>query len=120
MACEGDDMNAWRILALGVATLALVSIAGAQSVQRQGVVDRWAITNFPLFGVAVTPTDSTALAFPMAIRADADGTVTATCVGDGLSGTAVTLNLVAGEFFPCQVIEVQDTGTDAITIHGFY
>jgi hypothetical protein len=89
-------------------------------VQTQGQADRWTLTNFPLYGAAVTPTDSLALNPPRSIRADADGAVTATCVGQGISGTAITLNLVAGEFFPCQVIEVQDTGTDAITIHGFW
>jgi hypothetical protein len=73
-----------------------------------------------LYGVVVTPTDATALTRPMAIRVNADGAVSATCAGDGVSGTALTLTLVAGEFFPCQVIEVNNTGTDEITIHGFY
>lgn len=104
--------------------LALLGVVGWSWAQTLNVpvstVSSWAYTNYPLYGVAITPTDSVALSAPMSIRPDADGAVTATCVGQGLGGTAVTLNMVAGEFFPCQVIEVQDTGTDAITIHGFY
>jgi len=106
------------------ATVAALLVGGslfAQSANNIGaVVPTWTYTQFPLFGVVVTPTDATALARPMSIRVNADGAVNATCVGQGVSGTALTLTLVAGEFFPCQVIEVNDTGTDAITIHGFY
>ena len=107
---------------LWVAALAAVLsvVAYAQTASNSGAtLPSWTYTQFPLYGVVVTPTDSLALR-PMAIRADADGAVSATCAGDGLGGTSFTLELVAGEFFPCQVIEVNDTGTDAITIHGFY
>lgn len=104
-----------------VAAMLAAGVIYAQSASNQGSqVSSWTFTTFPLYGVAITPHDSTRLSQPMAARADADGAVTARCSGDGPSGTALTLNLVAGEFFPCQVIMVLDTGTDAITIHGFY
>lgn len=104
--------------AIALCGLLVAGYLWAQSATNTGQqVTSWTFTNFPLYGVEVTPADATALARPMAIRADADGAVTATCQG---SSTAITLNLVAGEFFPCQVRIVADTGTDAITIHGFY
>ncbi len=109
---------------VGLFTGVMLAVAGfalAQSAVNSGTtLPTWTYTNFPLYGTAVTPTDGAALSQPMSIRADANGAVSATCAGDGVSGTSLTLNLVAGEFFPCQVIEVNDTGTDAITIHGFY
>jgi len=109
---------------LFIALLVIVGVAGYIHAQTSGnigqTVPSWTYTNFPLYGAVVTPTDATALARPMSIRANTAGAVNATCVGDGVAGTALTLTLAAGEFFPCQVIEVNDTGTDAITIHGFY
>lgn len=108
------------VIAVLVAAL-FVAFAWGQSSRDPGAQQRtWTYTQFPIYGVAVTPADDTPLAFPMAIRVDADGQVTARCYGGGITGTAIVLNLVAGEFFPCQVISVEDTGTDAITIHGFY
>lgn len=103
-------------LLVGAVLLAVAGYVGAQSTTTQYA---WQVTNFPLYGVAVTPSDDTDLDYAMAIRADADGAVTAACVGSG-AANEITLNLVAGEFFPCQVIRVYDSGTDAITIHGFY
>ena len=87
------------------------------STLRIGPVDDYNITAFPLFGAVVTPHDTNPLATPGMIRADAAGAVTATCAGNGAT---LTLNLAAGEFFPCIVSHVLDTGTDAITIHVFY
>lgn len=79
----------------------------------------YTITSFPLFGALVTPSDTVPLTTPGQIRADADGAVTAVCVGNVLADD-ITLALVAGEFFPCVVSYVLDTGTDAITLHVFY
>ena len=108
-------------LTVAVLIAAFAGYVYAQTAGNTGqTVPSWVYTNFPLYGAVVTPTDATALARPMSIRANTAGAVSATCAGDGVSGTALTLTLVAGEFFPCQVIEVNDTGTDAITIHGFY
>ena len=115
--------NRWWVpggLSFAALALMMFNAFGQSSSNIGTVLPSWTLTGFPLYGVAVTPTDDTALAQPMTIRPDADGAVTATCAGQGLAGTAITLTLVAGEFFPCQVIEVLDTGTDAITIHGFY
>lgn len=117
-------MNADRVLSIvlwfWVASLVSVYL-WAQSASNSGQpVATWSFTNFGLYGAVVTPADGTALDPPRTIRADAAGTVTATCAGNGLAGTAITLELVAGEFFPCQVVELQATGTDANTFHGFY
>ncbi len=106
---------------VALALLSLVGFVYAQSAINSGqVVNQWAYTNYPLYGVEVTPTDNTALDAPMTIRADAAGQVTARCVGNGIGSTVITLNLDAGAFFPCQVITVEDTDTDSISIHGFY
>lgn len=75
------------------------------------------VTMYPNYGVAITPHDTNLLTEVAAIRADSAGAVTARCVG---SASTIVLNLAAGEFFPCVVNLVPDTGTDAITIHGFY
>lgn len=104
-----------RIKALLLGLL-MASLAGAAGTPDQFA---WQITNFPLYGGVVAQSDTVNLSRPTAIRVDADGAVTAACVGNG-GDDEITLNLVAGEFFPCQVIRVYDTGTDAITIHGFY
>jgi hypothetical protein len=110
-------------VAIALCVIMLAAAAGrlyAQSAGNAGSqVSSWTYTAFPLYGAAVTPNDATRFA-PSNIRADADGAVTARCAGDGPTGTALTLNMVAGEFFPCQVIMVLDTGTDAIAIHRFY
>lgn len=100
-------------LLMGVAVFA----SADRSAVRLQPVDQYAITSFPLYGSAVTPNDSADLAEPGFIRPDADGAVTATCFG---STSSITLNMVAGEYFPCLVKRVYDTGTDAITIHVFY
>jgi hypothetical protein len=103
------------VLAAG---LSIAAVAWGQSAINNGTqVNTWTFTNFPIFGDEVTPHDTNFLARPTAIRVDADGEVTAACAGNQVS---IALNLIAGEFFPCQVIRVYDTGTDAITIHGFY
>ncbi len=79
--------------------------------------DEYTITSFPLYGAAVTPSDSADLSEPGFIRADAAGAVTLLCYG---STTSIALNLAAGEYAPCLVKRVYDTGTDAITIHVFF
>lgn len=79
----------------------------------------YTITSFPLYGAAVTPSDTVPLATPGAVRADAAGAVTVVCTGNDLD-EEIVLNLVAGEFVPCLVSYVLDTGTDAITLHVFY
>jgi hypothetical protein len=103
----------WLLIIVGALLAGQISAQGSST-------EKFTITNFPLFGAAITPSDATVLDPPRAIRADANGAVTARCAGQGRTGTAITLTLVAGEFFPCQVVMVLDTGTDAITIHGFY
>ena len=107
-------------LAIIVLAMLLAGIVGAQSVQSYGAQNAFSMTAFPLYGAAVTPHDSTVLTPPRQIRVNADGAVTARCAGQSPGGQSITLTLVAGEFFPCQVVQVLDTGTDAITIHGFY
>lgn len=92
---------------------------GQKSARQVGVVDEYNITSYPLYGGAVSESDTVDLTQPGFVRADAAGAVTAACVGNGV-GNQITLNLVAGEFFPCMVVRVYDTGTDAITMHWFY
>jgi len=109
-----------QILAAALVALNLVAagaIAQDRSTQTETKPYTWSIGGFPFYGALVTPNDSTDLPEPGYLRVDADGQVTAACVGNG---TSLTLNLTAGEFFPCQVSRVFDTGTDAITIHVFY
>ncbi len=102
------------------ALLLLPALALADgSTRKIGVVEEYAITSFPLFGALVTPSDTVALATPGTVRADAAGAVTVVCVGNAITDE-ITLNLVAGEFAPCLVSYVFDTGTDAITLHVFY
>lgn len=76
-----------------------------------------AITGYPLNGVAVTPDDDNDLATPGYLRADVAGQVK--CMPQ-IGSTAIIVNLAAGEFFPCMVRRVYDTGTDAITLHLFF
>ena len=114
-------MTNLKLIAGLFACVLAVGYLHAQSASNTGLrVQSWSYTNYPIYGVAITPHDTDELAFPMAIRPDADGAVTAVCSGNDAVAAAITLTLVAGEFFPCQVIIVLDTGTDAITIHGFY
>ncbi len=103
----------WLLILVGSLLAGQIGAQGSRTTGMQ-------VTNFPLFGVAVTPSDATVFATPYAIRVDADGAVTARCAGQGAGGQSITLEMVAGEFFPCQVVMVLDTGTDSITIHGFY
>lgn len=102
-----------------LATLALFApLAHAdRSAVRIQAVDQYSITGYPLYAAAVTPSDSADLAEPGFIRADAAGQVTVLCYG---STASVALNLVAGEFVPCLVKRVYDTGTDSIVLHVFY
>jgi hypothetical protein len=104
-------------IAIVVLALLIAGVVGAQTVANRGTVQTWTITNYPRQGVAVAEHDTNAVDPPMAIRADTAGAVTARCVD---SASNITLNLVAGEFFPCQVDLLLDTGTDAIAFHGFY
>lgn len=105
---------------LAVILLALlVAGASAQSAKTIAPNDHYTITAFPLFGALVTPSDTVALSVPGAVRADADGAVTVVCVGNPIA-SPITLTMVAGEFVPCLVSYVFDTGTDGITLHVFY
>lgn len=76
-------------------------------------------TSYPMYMAVVTPSDSTDLPNRGTVRADTAGAVTVICSGNA-DGETVTLNLAAGEFVPCIVRRVLDTGTDAITIHISY
>ena len=77
----------------------------------------WTLTGYPLHGSLVTPHDTNDLAVPGYVRANEAGDVTAIPFH---GAAAITLALAAGEFFPCLVSRVLDTGTDPITIHVFY
>jgi hypothetical protein len=102
---------------LCVSILAL-AVNAQQTANQLTPVEKFSITGYPYYGAAVTPNDSTDLTNPGYVRADADGAVTANCFGP--PAASITLNLTAGEFFPCLVSRVFDTGTDAITLHVFY
>jgi hypothetical protein len=102
-----------------VVTALSASYLGAQSVRNYGTQSEFALTAYPLYGVAVAESDTTQWDPPIMVRADTAGAVTARCVGGGAAATAIVLNLAAGEFIPCQVVMVLDTGTDAIAFHGF-
>lgn len=104
-----------KILAI-LALFAPLAYADRSAVRIQAV-DQYSISSYPLFGAAVTPNDSADLDEPGFIRADAAGQVTAICYGNS---TSIVLNLAAGEFVPCLVRRVYDTGTDAIVLHVFY
>lgn len=82
-------------------------------------VDRFSITGYPYYGTSVTPSDAANLPKPGYVRANEAGQVTAACLGNG-AGNQITLNLAAGQVFPCLVSRVYDTDTDAITLHVFY
>lgn len=99
--------------------LALAGSAFAQdrSTQTEEKPYTWSLGGFPFSGALVTPNDSADLPESGYIRVDAAGQVTAVCRGNG---EQLTLNLLAGDFFPCQVSRVLDTGTDAIAIHVFF
>ena len=75
------------------------------------------ITGYPIHGEIVTPDDDADLPRPGYVRADAEGAVTVIPYG---STASISLTLVAGEFVPCLVKRVLDSGTDAITLHVFY
>ena len=103
-----------------VAILALLAgVAISQSTSRIGKVDDFSITSYPLYGEVAVQHDTNPLAHPGMLRANSAGAVTAACWGQPAS-QAITLTLAAGEFFPCMVMFLKDTGTDAITIHVFY
>lgn len=107
-----------KLILVAVALLvAGYAYAQGRSTRNIGQVGEFSITNFPIQGAVATQSDSVNFTAPSAIRADADGTVTVTCWA---SGNSITLELVAGEFVPCQVIRLWDTGTDAITLHRFW
>jgi hypothetical protein len=107
-------------LALLILSIGLVVVASAQQTAEQYTqVRHLAIGGFPYYGAAVTPSDTTSLSPPGYVRADAAGAVTAACNGNGI-GNQITLNLAAGEFFPCLVVRVYDTNTDDINLHVFY
>lgn len=107
-----------KYLAL-VCLILLSAVAFSQSTSRIGPVDDFTITSYPLYGAVAVQHDTNPLAHPGMIRANSAGAVTAACYGQPVTD-AITLNLVAGEFFPCVVMYLKDTGTDAITIHVFY
>ena len=90
-----------------------------KSVRFIGPDDRYTITGFPLKGAVVTPSDTDPLDFPGTVRVNADGQITVVPAGNAVADT-ITLDLLAGEFVPCLVSHVMDTGTDAIVIHVFY
>lgn len=104
------------VSALVLAALATSARADrtAQTIQ---TVAQYTYAAFPLYGGLVTQSDVSNLPEPGFIRADADGAVTAICFGNT---SEITLNLVKGEYFPCLVKKVLDTGTDAIVLHVFY
>ena len=89
----------------------------AGSVEKIRAAKEFSITGFPLYGVVVTPDDNQDLSMPGYIRVDTAGVITAQPYG---GGDTIVCNLVAGEFFPCMVTRVYDTGTDDIVIHCFY
>ncbi len=77
----------------------------------------FSITGFPIHGELITPHDSNDLKTAGYIRADAAGTIKAMPY---VGGNAITLNLVAGEFFPCMVKRVYATDTSATPLHLFF
>jgi len=104
----------------GCSLLALtLAVSAQQSANQLTAVDKFSIGGFPYYGATVTPNDSADLATPGFVRPDTAGAVTAACFGNG-AGNQITLNLAAGETFPCLVSRVYDTGTDSITLHVFY
>lgn len=78
----------------------------------------FAITGLPIHGVLVTPDDANDLDTSGYLRADTAGAVVA--VPHEGDDTTITINLVAGEFFPCMVKRVHSTGTTATPLHLFY
>ncbi len=108
-----------RYVSLIVLCLVAMAALSQSSTTRIGVVDDYNITAYPLYGAVAVQHDTNPLAHPGMLRVDAAGAVTAVCWGNTLA-QAITLNLVAGEFFPCVVTYLLDTGTAAITIHVFY
>lgn len=101
------------------ASVFVVAAIFAQSTNRVGPVDDYNITAYPLYGSLAIQHDTNPLANPGMIRPNVDAAVTAACWGNTVA-QAITMNLVAGEFFPCVVGYLKDTGTDAVTIHIFY
>ncbi len=79
----------------------------------------FAITGLPTHGELVTPDDATDLAKHGYLRADGAGTVRAVPAQSD-DGSVINITLAAGEFFPCMVRRVHDTGTTATPLHLFY
>jgi hypothetical protein len=93
--------------------------AQGRSTQNIGQVGEFSITNFPILGALAAQSDTVNFTAPSALRVNADGAVTVTCWGNP-DANSITLTLAAGEFVPCQVKRLWDSGTDAITIHRFW
>jgi hypothetical protein len=77
------------------------------------------LTAFPLRMLLVVPNDATDFDEFGTVRADQAGTVTF-LPAHNAEGDAMTMTLAAGEYIPCLVRRVLDTGTDAITLHLVY
>jgi hypothetical protein len=75
--------------------------------------------SFPLRMVLITPSDTTDFSEFGTVRADEAGAVTF-LPAHPADSVAVTVNLAAGEYIPCLVRRVLDTGTDPIALHLSY
>lgn len=74
---------------------------------------------FPLRMLLVVPNDATDFDEYGTVRADQPGAVTF-LPAHNADGDEMTMTLAAGEYIPCLVRRVLDTGTDAITLHLVY
>lgn len=111
------------VLAGGLLALASMYVWAQGTANFLDPVNQFSITGYPYYGALVSPNDSADLSRAGFVRADSAGQVTAECYGNGDAGgdgDEITLNLAAGEFFPCMVVRVFDTNTDSITLHVFY
>lgn len=105
---------------VGVLTAFSLTLLAQSSSENPGEsVESYSVTNYPLYGTLAAQSDSADFNTPRALRADAAGQVTVSC-WRGTVANSIELNLAAGEFVPCQVRRLWDTGTDAIAIHMFY
>lgn len=112
--------RSWLAFAAGFLAAISLTVLGQSSSQNPGAqATEFTITNYPLYGTLAAQSDTANFNSPRALRADAAGAVTISC-WNGTVANSITLNLVAGEFVPCQVRRLWNTGTDAITIHMFY
>lgn len=85
---------------------------------REGEFDH-VVSGYPAHAAVVTPHDTNDLDQPGYVRANDAGDIAAIPYGSP-NNAVVTITLAAGEFYPCLVKRVRNTGTTVTTIHVFY